>query len=151
MKHFARDFVRGLALALPVVVAAGMCVREFLKLKEASAEIDTQRIEALAARDAAENKLAQMQHNSQGALEARLKEAGLAAQSQGAAEERLQRLIDFLQKEVATSEAAIKDLETKRGGKQRVSQLLAEISRLNREIEDLREDRDRWKRASEKP
>jgi hypothetical protein len=151
MKDFTRDFARGMLLAVPVVAVAAIGVREFLALKETSRDLETQRLEAVGARDAAEKKLAEMQRVAQRALDARLREAAQAAESQGAAEERLRHLIDFLKQEVASSEAASKDVPARNGNvpAHRLAQLLDEISRLNSEIEALREDRDRWKRAAE--
>jgi hypothetical protein len=86
MKSFARDFARGLLLAFPVIAIAGLGVREYLSLKADSRDLELRRLEAVAAREVAEKRLADMQHVAQRGLEARLREASQAAESQGAAE-----------------------------------------------------------------
>ena len=88
------------------------------------------------------------------ALAGRLRRAADAAESQGAADERLTRVIDFLKHEVTTVESTIRDLQSQPAPRptppaDRMSQLLREISRLNSDLETLREDRDRWKKAAE--
>ena len=154
MKHTASDFVRGLALALPVVALAGLGVREILVLRHKARELEAARLEALTASESAEKRLAEIETHSAAAIEARLREASQASESHGAAEERLTHLVNFLKNEVASSEAALSDLKIRAGQKgtappQRLAQLLKEISRLNMEIEKLREERDRWKEAAQ--
>jgi len=156
MKHTAGDFVRGLALALPVVALAGLGVREIVILRHRARALEAGRLEAIVARESAEKRLAEMQAYASTAIEERMREAAQAAESHGAAEERLTHLVDFLKKEVASSEAAINELKNRNGHPpnsppQRSAQLLKEISRLNTEIEKLREERDTWKQAAQRP
>jgi hypothetical protein len=153
MTQFAKDFGRGIVFALPVLALLALGAREILRLRQQVREIEAHRIAADRRAEAAGEVLASQLRRADEELAARLRDAADAAESQGAAEERLTRVIEFLKSEVSTAESTIRGLQDRPGGKapagaDRVRQLLAEIGRLNTELEEVRAERDRLKRAA---
>jgi chromosome segregation ATPase len=156
MTQFAKDFGRGLLLAVPLLAFAALGAREVLRLREETRRLEAARADAEQRATVAEQRLASQLRRVDEAFAARLRNAADAAESQGAAEERLTQVIEFLKSEVSTAESTIRGLQGRPGtgaatGADRTSQLLSEISRLNGEIEDLRAERDRLKRGQRPP
>ncbi|MFN0130014.1 MAG: hypothetical protein ACKV19_25395 [Verrucomicrobiales bacterium] len=147
MKHFLKDFGRGLLYAIPVLVVAGLAVAEIVRLRGSVHEAEARRLAAERALARVEAQLAARFQEDDRALTARLKAAADAAETQGVAEDRLSRVIDFLKQEVATAESTIKALRQGATGSSPNAtgtdndgheELVREISRLNAEIEALR-------------
>ncbi len=152
MRKFAREFAYGLMLAVPVLAGAALAAREVLQLRQKVEELETARLEALRQRDAAVEKLAAFQRNSDRALADRLRAAADAADSEGEAQQRLAHVIDFLKKEISTAEATIDGLKKSptapaAGAPPRTAELLREITRLNQEIEGLRGELEQLKKG----
>ena len=154
MRNFTREFGLGLLLALPVLAAAGLGIREVLTLRHENRQLEAQRLEAVGAAERTEDQLEAVHRLADQTRSARMRAVADASESQGLADEKLTRVIDFLKNEVSTAETTIRGLKGQRSHttaaepSERVAALLREVSRLNAEIETLREDRDRWKKAA---
>lgn len=159
MKQTLGDFARGLLYGLPILAAAGLGAREILLLRAENDRLEAAMKTEVRARLAAEEKVVAAQRQLDHALAERWRAADATASAQGATEERLTQIIDFLKKEVQSAEASIQALRGQPGGQAQdpptapsdatpapprsaeMTQLLSEISRLNAEIEALRQAR----------
>lgn len=152
MKQTLGDFARGLLYGLPILAAAALGAREILLLRAENARLEAAMQTEVRARLAAEEKIAGAQRQLDSALAARFQATQDITSAQGATEERLNQVIDFLKKEVQSAEAAIQALRGQASGpsptpdaasaparQAETTGLLSEISRLNAEIEALRQ------------
>ncbi len=138
------DFFRGLIMAVPVLAAAALGVREVLHLREENRVLEARLLQAERQLEAERGRIAAIQAATDRLVQEKLRVSAMAADAQGAAEDRLQKIIAFLKSEASASEQALNDARNGRlpikapPTTDRVPELLKEIGRLNAEIERLK-------------
>lgn len=137
MRRLAGDIARSLLLALPVLALLGWGIHRHRQLSW-------------------ENALLRAERDQRPAVAPPAPVPQATTPPAAATAANTAPLIHFLKQEVQSAEKALEGLQRERATstaahEQRVAELLAEISRLNEEIEQLRQERDQWRRAAQRP